>query len=60
MPAEIAGFLNTELPRLLQIAKAQNRQLIVTTDHGLSLSRTGLSHGAGGVFEQTVFRYLLS
>ncbi len=59
MPAEIAGFLNTELPRLLQIAAAQKRQVIITTDHGLSLSHTGLSHGAGGVFEQAVFRYLL-
>jgi hypothetical protein len=60
MPAEIAGFLNTELPRLLQIAAAQRRQVIITTDHGLTLSHTGLSHGAGGVFEQAVFRYLFS
>jgi hypothetical protein len=59
MPAVIAGFLNTELPRLLKIGTVQKRRLIVTTDHGLSLSPSGLSHGAQGVFEQAVFRYLL-
>ena len=59
MPAEIAGFLNTELPHLLRIATAQKRQVIITTDHGLSLTHTGLSHGTGGVFERAVFRYLL-
>jgi len=59
MPAVIAGFLNTELPRLLNICVAQKRQLIITTDHGLSLLHSGLSHGKGGVFEQAVFRYVL-
>jgi len=59
MPAVIAGFLNAELPRLLKIATAQKRRLIITTDHGLSLTRSGLSHGAGGVYEQAVFRYEL-
>lgn len=59
MPAEIAGFLNSELPHLLRIAAAQKRQVIVTTDHGLSLTQTGLSHGTGGVFESAVFRYQL-
>jgi hypothetical protein len=59
MPAEIAVFLNTELPHLLRIAATQKRQVIVTTDHGLSLTRTGLSHGTGGVFERAIFRYLL-
>lgn len=58
MPAVIAGFLNAELPRLLKIAAAQKRRLIITTDHGLSLTRSGLSHGAGGVYEQAVFRYV--
>jgi hypothetical protein len=59
MPAEITGFLNAELPHLLRIAAAQNRRVIITTDHGLSFTRTGLSHGAGGVFERAVFRYQL-
>ncbi|CAB1055644.1 hypothetical protein D1BOALGB6SA_377 [Olavius sp. associated proteobacterium Delta 1] len=59
MPGVIAGFLNTELTRLLKISAAQNRQLIITTDHGLSLSHSGLSHGSEGVFEQAVFQYLL-
>ncbi|MEJ2168562.1 MAG: hypothetical protein P8X90_23875 [Desulfobacterales bacterium] len=54
----IAGFLNAELPRLRKIASTQKRRLIITTDHGLSLTRNGLSHGAGGVYEQAVFRYV--
>jgi tetratricopeptide (TPR) repeat protein len=58
MPAVIAGFLNAELPRLLKIAATQKRRFIITTDHGLSLTRSGLSHGAGGVYEQAVFRYV--
>jgi hypothetical protein len=59
MPAVIAGFLNAELPRLLKIAAAQKRRIIITTDHGLSLSHSGLSHGTGGVFERAVFRFEL-
>jgi len=56
MPAAICGFLEKELPRLQEICTRQHRRLILTTDHGLSLTARGLSHGTGGVFEQAVFR----
>jgi hypothetical protein len=56
MPGAICGFLEKELPRLLDICAEQKRRLTVTTDHGLSLTRTGLSHGKGGVFEKAIFR----
>jgi hypothetical protein len=56
MPGAICGFLEKELPRLLDICTQQNRRLIITTDHGLSLTRTGLSHGKGGVYEKAIFR----
>jgi hypothetical protein len=41
---------------LQKICTMQKRRLVVTTDHGFSLTRTGLSHGKGGVFERAVFR----
>jgi hypothetical protein len=56
MPAAICSFLEKELARLQDICTRQHRRLILTTDHGLSLTARGLSHGAGGVFEQAVFR----
>lgn len=56
MPAVVGTLLQRELPRLIKICTEQKRRLIVTTDHGLSLTRKGLSHGTGGVFEEAVFR----
>lgn len=56
MPAAVCGFLENELPGLKNICAAQKRRLILTADHGLSLTRTGLSHGQGGVFERAIFR----
>jgi hypothetical protein len=56
MPQAVCRFLEKELPRPQDICVKQNRQLIVTTDHGLSLTRTGLSHGKGGVYERAIFR----
>jgi len=56
MPRAVCRFLKKELPRLQDICVKQNRRLIVTTDHGLSLTRTGLSHGKGGVYERAIFR----
>ena len=56
MPRAVCRFLEREMPRLQKICTAQKRRLVVTTDHGLSLTRTGLSHGKGGVFERAVFR----
>jgi len=56
MPQAICSFLEKELPRLHDICVKQKRRLIITTDHGLSLTRTGLSHGKGGVYEKAIFR----
>ena len=56
MPQAVCSFLEKELPRLQDICVRQNRRLIVTTDHGLSLTRTGFSHGKGGVYERAIFR----
>lgn len=55
MPGATCRFLKKELPRLLDICAAQHRRLVMTTDHGFSLTRTGLSHGSGGVFERAIF-----
>jgi len=56
MPQAVCSFLEKELPRLQDICVRQKRRLIITTDHGLSLTRTGLSHGKGGVYEKAIFR----
>ena len=39
-----------------KICDKEKREIIVTTDHGLSLTNKGLSHGNTGVFEEVVFR----
>jgi hypothetical protein len=56
MPQAVCSFLEKELPRLQDICVKRDRRLIVTTDHGLSLTRTGFSHGKGGVYERAIFR----
>jgi len=56
MPRAVCSFLEKELPRLQDLCVKQNRPLTVTTDHGLSLTRTGFSHGKGGVYERAIFR----
>jgi len=61
MPAAVCRFLENELPGMKKICAAQKRRLILTADHGLSLhglslTRTGLSHGKGGVLERAIFR----
>jgi hypothetical protein len=57
MAAAVCRFLENELPRLQNICATQKRRLILTADHGLSLTtRTGLFHGEGGVFERAIFR----
>ncbi len=56
MSQAICSFLEKELSRLQDICVNQKRRLIVTTDHGLSLTRTGFSHGKGGVYERAIFR----
>ena len=56
MAGMLCGLLKREFPRLKEICKEQNRHLILTTDHGLSLGQKGLTHGKGGVYEKAVFR----
>ncbi len=56
MSGFVARFLTNELPHLKQICLRQKRRLIITTDHGLSLTKSGLSHGKGGVYERGIFR----
>jgi len=56
MPAALMRLLNAIVPRLLTECLRQRRPLVLTTDHGLSLSPSGLTHGRSGVFEQTIFR----
>jgi len=56
MPEALCRFLVRELPGLQEICAQKNRRLILTTDHGLSLTQTGLSHGKGGVFERVIFK----
>ncbi|RJQ52693.1 MAG: hypothetical protein C4530_18700 [Desulfobacteraceae bacterium] len=56
MPGMLANLLNRELPRLRKICREQRRRLILTTDHGLTLGSTGLTHGRGGVYERALFR----
>ena len=58
--ADMAGILKNiiekELPSFCRLCKEQKRPLILTTDHGLSLTRDGLKHGKGGAYERTIFR----
>jgi hypothetical protein len=56
MPALLGRMLIDNLPALIGLCRRQRRPLVLTTDHGLSLSRKRLSHGEGGVFEEAVFR----
>lgn len=60
MPDTICRFLSGELPGLADLCTRHDRRLILTTDHGLSLSRKGLTHGKGTVFERAVFQVLVT
>ncbi len=57
MPAVLLNFLRHKMPFLLESAGARQQGLIVTTDHGLSLTARGLAHGRGGPFECAIFRW---
>jgi hypothetical protein len=56
MIVRLRELLGRELPPLAALCGEQKRPLILTTDHGLSLGRDGLKHGAGGVYERAIFR----
>ncbi|MGA2642496.1 MAG: hypothetical protein ABSG21_16525, partial [Spirochaetia bacterium] len=56
MAAVLGEIVGRDLPAVLRECRRQKRPLILTTDHGLSLSRDGLSHGRGGAYERLIFR----
>lgn len=56
MAAAFKVLAQREFPKLKEFCDKEKRLLIITTDHGLSLTRQGLSHGAGGVFERIIPR----
>jgi hypothetical protein len=56
MPRLLDAWFERHLEPLVDACRATRRPLVVTTDHGLTLSRRGLSHGKGGIFEEAIFR----
>jgi hypothetical protein len=57
MPGAVIDLLNHILPAIIETyTNSDNRKLILTTDHGLSLESGRLVHGKGGVFEKAIFR----
>ncbi|OPZ24028.1 MAG: hypothetical protein BWZ02_02992 [Lentisphaerae bacterium ADurb.BinA184] len=56
MPGLLADYLRREVLPWRDAETAAGRAFVLTTDHGLSWRPDGLSHGAGGPFEQAVFR----
>jgi hypothetical protein len=56
MAARLRHILETKLPALIAYCRKENRELILTTDHGLSFAAGALSHGAGGAYERAIFR----
>lgn len=56
MAAVMKSLLERELPAVHRFCKNRKKDLILTTDHGLSLNAEGLSHGKGGIYERAVFR----
>ncbi len=56
----LENTLRRQLPPLVEHCKAKNRRLVITTDHGMSYEEGSLTHGAGGVFEEAVFRLSIS
>jgi hypothetical protein len=56
MAVRLRHLLETKLPALHRFCRQGERELILTTDHGLSLTAAALSHGQGGVYERAIFR----
>jgi hypothetical protein len=56
MPAMLRNVMERHLLPILEYCSRLGRHLMLTTDHGLTLSRRMLAHGSGGVYEQAVFR----
>ncbi len=49
-------ILDRELLPILKLCRRQNRPLVLTTDHGMSLRPGRMDHGRGGVYESAIFR----
>ncbi len=56
MAAILAEILRRDLPPLVAACAEAGRRLVLTADHGLSLTRDGLGHGGGGAWERAIFR----
>ncbi|MBD3347409.1 MAG: hypothetical protein GF401_20325 [Chitinivibrionales bacterium] len=56
MPDALGSMLASNLPPMIQMCKKEGRRLIITTDHGAGYKNRTLSHGKGGVFEETIIR----
>jgi hypothetical protein len=56
MTEKLRHLLESRLSPLLESCRKDGRPLILTTDHGLSLSAGALGHGGGGVYERAIFR----
>jgi hypothetical protein len=56
MAARLRHLLETKLPALHHYCRQHQRDLILTTDHGLSFTTGALGHGQGGVYERAIFR----
>lgn len=56
LASRLRHFLETRLPALHDYCRRHGRDLILTTDHGLSFTTGALGHGQGGVYERAIFR----
>jgi hypothetical protein len=56
MAEALGSLLDAVLPAAVSLCRTDGRHLILTTDHGLSLSDGRLSHGSGGLFERAILR----
>ncbi len=56
LPKLLADYLRRELSPLRTATRQGGRHLLLTTDHGLGWQHGKLTHGAGGPFEQGIFR----
>jgi len=54
MPSRLERIFTRDLLPLASLCGEQKRPMVVTADHGLSLTSTGLTHGRGGVYEQAI------
>ncbi len=56
MTGILKSIIEKELPAFIRLCEEQKRRLVLTTDHGISLTQGGLKHGRGGIYERAIFR----